>query len=334
MGRGKHCTPEERTIILTLKNEGKSLRQIAKIVNCSKKMVENALKPQKIRQNLGQPRKTTAHEDRQIIRISKSDPFKSSKDIKSELGLNISARTVRRRLVQGNLHGRIARKVPLLNKRNITLRLKFAKDHLDWAGQEGSKKWRNILWTDETKINLFGNDGRQTVRRPTSQEFKPQYTKKTVKHGGGNIKLWGSFSWYGVGPLHLIDGNMDQNQFVNILKDTMLPYVEENMPLKWVLQQDNDPKHTSKLAKKLIADEKINLMEWPSQSPDLNPIEHLWGDLKRAVGKYNTRNKAELWQIIQREWAAIPLDQCRNLVESMPRRCQEVIKNKGQATKY
>lgn len=108
-------------------------------------------------------------------------------------------------------------------------------------------------------IVLFGSKGhRQFVRRPTHTEFKPQFTVKTVKtvkHGGASIMVWGCYSYDGIGPIHCIPGIMDQFEYIRILQEVMLLYAEEEMPLKLVFQQDNDPKHTRKQAKILVPDE-------------------------------------------------------------------------------
>lgn len=79
----------------------------------------------------------------------------------------------------------------------------------------GLKRKKNVLWTDESKIVLFGSkDRRQFVRGPPNTEFKPQYTLKTVKHGGSSIMIWGCFSYYGVGTIYRTPGIMDQFAYI------------------------------------------------------------------------------------------------------------------------
>jgi len=334
MGRKTHCTDTERNLIRKLKLEGKSYREISKLLSCSVCMVQNAIKPIQNTENRGKKRITSPQIDRRIVRLSKKAPFMTAPAIKKELDINISSRTVQRRLVEKGLHGRISRVVPALSLKNIKDRLNFARQYVSWNGQEGSKNWRNILWSDESKVNMCGSDGKHYVRRPALMEFHTKYTKKSLKHGGGNIKVWGCFSWYGIGPLFWIKENMDAIRYVEILENVMHPYAVMNMPLVWLYQQDNDPKHTSKLAKAWFVTKDVSLFRWPSQSPDLNPIENLWHDVKLAISDKRFKNKNDLWMGIEMAWRNIPVQRCRQLVESMSRRCAAVISSHGHSTKY
>lgn len=158
--------------------------------------------------------------DRTIASMAKTQPIITSREIRDSLKLPVSTVTIRRCLCEANLSGRSPRKVTLLKKKNVLKTIQFVREHVDWP----KEKWRNVLWTDESKIVLFGSkDRRQFVRRPPNTEFKPQYTLKTVKHGGSSIMIWGCFSYYGVGTIYRTPGIMDQFAYIKIIDKVMLP---------------------------------------------------------------------------------------------------------------
>ncbi len=99
-------------------------------------------------------------------------------------------------------------------------------------------------------------------------------------------------------------------------------------------QQDNDPKHTAKITKEWLHNNSVTVLEWPSQSPDLNPIVHLWRDLKMAVHQRLPSNLTELERICKEEWHRIPKSRCEKLVASFPKRLMAVLNQKGASTKY
>uniref|UniRef100_A0AAZ3QTI5 Tc1-like transposase DDE domain-containing protein n=1 Tax=Oncorhynchus tshawytscha TaxID=74940 RepID=A0AAZ3QTI5_ONCTS len=97
---------------------------------------------------------------------------------------------------------------------------------------------------------------------------------------------------------------------------------------------DNDPKHTSKVVAKWLKDNKVKVLEWPPQSPDLNHIEHLWAELKMCVRARRPTNLTELHQLCQEEWAKIHPNYCGMHVEGYPKRLTQVKQFKGNATEY
>ena len=282
----------------------------------------------------GRPRKTDERLNRRIKRTSENDRKKTATDISKEIavsdGIQLSRYTISRRLRQFGLYGRISKKKPFVSLQNRRRRLAFARAHVDWT----PKQWSQVLFSDEKKFNRIGSDGRIYVRRRIGEVYAPQCLRPTVKGGGGSVMTWGCFSASGPGPIHRIVGKMDAQMYEGIMENVMMPYADDNLPLNWTFQQDNDPKHTAGRLQRWFATNHIRLLDWPSQSPDLNPIENLWADVQKCVQARKARNLNELLQIIQESWAALAPDRCKQLVNSMSNRCREVIKSFGYPTRY
>ena len=129
------------------------------------------------------------------------------------------------------------------------------------------------------------------------------------KFGGGSIIVWGCMTWEGVGYACKIDGKMDADLYCQILEEDLMRSLSyhQKFSAQIMFQQDDDPKHTSKKAQTWFHTKGIEVMQWPAQSPDLNPIEHLWNHMKRKLEEYeNPPNSVkELWEQFEVEWDKI-----------------------------
>ncbi|KAK3522939.1 hypothetical protein QTP86_009710 [Hemibagrus guttatus] len=183
---------------------------------------------------------------RQLIQEVTKDPTTTSKELQASLAsvkVSVHDSTIRKRLGKNGLHGRVPRRKPLLSKKNIKAHLSFARKHLD----DPQDFWENTLWTDETKIELFGRSVSHYVWRKSNTAFQKKNIMPTVKYGGGSVMVWGCFDASGPGSLAVINGTMNSAVYQKILKENVRPSVcDLKLKRTWVLQQDNDPKHTSK----------------------------------------------------------------------------------------
>uniref|UniRef100_A0AAZ3PF04 Tc1-like transposase DDE domain-containing protein n=1 Tax=Oncorhynchus tshawytscha TaxID=74940 RepID=A0AAZ3PF04_ONCTS len=147
--------------------------------------------------------------------------------------------------------------------------------------------------------------------------------------------LWGCFAAGGTGALHKIDGIMRDENYVDILKQHLKTSVRKlKLGRKWIFQTDNNLKHTSKVVAKWLKDNTVKVLVWPSQIPDLNPIENVWAELKNRVRTRRPTNLTQLHQLCQEEWAKIHPTYYGKLVEGYPKHLTQVKQFKGNATKY
>lgn len=338
---GKQTSIDVREIIVDLHKKGKSLREISQIVgrnHCTVKKILDKFAKHKTLENLPRgrrPKRLTDTEVRAIVRGVKADPTYSAVKIAENLsqssGKSVSASTVRRALHQNGLYGRVPRKKPYVSKINQTKRLNFAKKYV----KQPTSFWSNILFTDESKYEVFGVKKPPKIWRSKNEAFSDKNVIKTVKHGGGSVMVWGCMAASGVGNLVFIESTMKKEDYLNILSHNVAPSVEKlSLPQNWIFQQDNDPKHTSKIVKEWLLYRTPKTLDHPPQSPDLNPIEHLWDYLDKKVRERSISSKDDLKVALQDEWSKIPPEYTKKLIESMPRRLEAVIKSKGRQTKY
>lgn len=330
----------EKSVILELKN-GKSYRKIAETFQISFKTVGNIAKKSGLTfptPHYGRKSILTVRDRRTVQRLVASgeanNPREVQKKLSSSYQIEISKRTALREINRCGFHARKRVKKPKLTERHKALRRAFAKNYKNWTFDD----WKKVIWTDESKINLFGPDGPKFVYRKPNAAITDRDVISTMKFGSGKLLFWGCFCAESVGKLHKIDGNMNAEMYIDIIKSSYLDSLKDwgrNVENS-VMQQDNDPKHKAKKTLEFFKTAKISLLDWPPQSPDLNPIENLWGILKRRVYNYqhSFKSRTELWERCRDVWESITKDECQKLVQSMPSRVHAVIKAKGGYTKY
>ena len=147
--------------------------------------------------------------------------------------------------------------------------------------------------------------------------------------------VWGGFSLHGKTPIYTISTRMNSEMYVELLDDVLIPFIEDYMP-DIDYMQDNAAIHVSKRSMEWFAEREIRVLGWPARSPDLNPIENLWGILARRVyrgGKqYGTVKEFET--AVRDAWKSISAETLKNLVNSMPNQIFETIRMNGKQTKY
>lgn len=284
--------------------------------------------------NPGRPSNFTLQMRRTLGVLVSKNPFITVREITASLNntypdLKTSESSVNRELNKLGYKSSLPQEVPFLTQP--------ARDRrVEWALAHRHQNWKKVIFSDETTFQMFRN----TIRVFHKKENLPPQ-KPMPKHPY-KIHFWGAFSISGTIDYYMFTENLTGDLYRHILSNNLFPSASLKMPRNWIFQQDNDPKHTAGETAILLEQHCPSILDWPSYSPDINPIENLWSIMKRRVEKKVNdliikKKSVTVFvfeEIIQKEWENITPELCLNLVNSMQNRLEEVIAKNGNKINY
>ncbi|UYV67201.1 Transposase [Cordylochernes scorpioides] len=326
-----------RGMVIGLKRAGWSIRQIAADTHLGASTVHRLWRRWleqgnvAIYRNVGATRVTSARVDRRILRQAvaalQATCTAILQHVQDTLDHSISTRTISRRLVANGLHScRPLRRLPLTPP-NRRQRLEWCRARSTWMTE-----WHRVVFSDESRFCLSSDSRRVRVWRRRGERSNPAaiVERPTVRQRG--IMVWGAIAYDSRSPLLRIQGTLTAQRYVDdVLRPVTLPYLQ-GVP-NALYQQDNARPHTARISQQALQD--VQMLPWPPYSPDLSPIEHVWDIIGRRLHALpQPRSEDELWQMVEREWRAIPQDAIRTLIDSLPRRVAACIAVRGGPTCY
>jgi transposase len=199
------------------------------------------------------------------------------------------------------------------------------RNRIAWCRKYRHFDWSKVVFTDESYFQLF--------RAKCMEWSKKRPLKPTPKHSPATM-VWGGISLRGVTLLKMARGSINSEKYTEILQENLLQQMNTLYPDGWVLQQDNASCHNSRFTRKWLVDNKIEVIEWPACSPDLNPIENVWGIMKDIIEKQEPNNMNDFNTAIADVWDKLSIELLKALIESMPKRIEECIAANGGKINY
>jgi transposase len=238
--------------------------------------------------------------------------------------------TIRRHLRAEGVMARVKPGSPFLTKDQIVARYQFAKDHIKWTMEQ----WKNVMLSDECSISRLGQSGRQWYYSNDEHRLRHRHHFKQKKQGGrGKIMIWECVTYFGVGDMCWVEGNINGEYYEQVLRKYVITSRRwyKMDPTTFMFQHDNARIHTTDNVNDYLSKAGIDVMEWPSNSPDINPIERIWARIKQRLFLYRTRpaNLQEVFDRVEEIWASMSVKFINKLYEELPAKMKELVRTKG-----
>nr|CAH7734211.1 unnamed protein product [Callosobruchus chinensis] len=332
-------TLRERRMLVNAHERGVSTAELASQFGISQRQVQNWVKRHREggeggletdRTHSHRPNVLSQDDVTRLLEYNSQHRFSSTATMKIRLGLNCCKKTICNYLHKNGIHKRSPAVKPMLSGEHRRRRLQFCQENLN-------RDWSNVVFSDE-KMFSTSLDHRPPLWRPNNTRYDPANVIPSRRSGRSTMGYWGWMTSDGPGDLVEINDKMNSQEYVDILENGFIPSYRILYPEGAVnFVQDNSAVHTAHIVRNYLAQNSYNVIAWPAKSPDLDPIENLWGIMVKRweTGDPLPNSRQNLNLHCRRIWESFRgSDVCRNLVGSMQRRLQACIDAEGGYTKY
>jgi transposase len=329
---------EQRKNIVRWKKDGLGNKTIASklktTVKTVKRWVKRCCKPPSIKTSFknrpgqGRKRKLTKKQEKKVVKKAKikdEDAPQIAREMSREVPGGVKVDTIRRTLQETGLKYLVRKKLEVITPSQAARRREFARNRLH-------DEWKYALFVDEKTFQVGGS------KHKSWQDPKARKTDKYKRHAP-KIHVFGGIGLHFKTQLYFFEETLDADLYCKILNKRLPPAHAFNLHQrdrnKWVLVQDNDPKHKSKKVEKVL--DRLapdRLRDWPSNSPDFNPIEDIWSELDYELQKTGPKDIVKLKSALSKAWKNLDQTKVKSSIESLPRRLEECLKVNGERTRY